>query len=153
MNNDDHKNGHEADKHSDHESDHEGGCSHSHDEASNRAESISLAISGVLVAAALLVHGFKVGPEIVPKVLSAAAMLAGGWFLLPKAWTAIRRFRPDINLLVVIAAIGASFIGEWVEAAAVVFLFGVAEWLEGWADRRARRATEALLELAPKKRW
>jgi Cd2+/Zn2+-exporting ATPase len=79
-------------------------------------------------------------------------MLAGGWFLLPKAWRAARRLRPDINLLVVIAAIGASIIGEWVEASAVVFLFGVAEWLEGWADRRARRATEALLELAPKTR-
>jgi len=77
-------------------------------------------------------------------------MLAGGWFLLPKAWQAIKHLRPDINLLVVIAAIGASIIGEWVEAAAVVFLFGVAEWLEGWADRRARRAVEALLEIAPK---
>ncbi len=77
-------------------------------------------------------------------------MLAGGWFLLPKAWRAVHRLRPDINLLVVIAAIGASVIGEWVEASAVVFLFGVAEWLEGWADRRARHATEALLDLAPK---
>ncbi len=78
------------------------------------------------------------------------AMLAGGWFLLPKAWRAVLRLRPDINLLVVIAAIGASVIGEWAEAATVVFLFGVAEWLEGWADRRARRAVEALLEIAPK---
>lgn len=78
------------------------------------------------------------------------AMLSGGWFLLPKAWRAVLRFRPDINLLVVIAAIGASVIGEWAEAATVVFLFGVAEWLEGWADRRARRAVEALLEIAPK---
>lgn len=32
----------------------------------------------------------------------------------------------------------------------MVFLFGVAEWLEGWADRRAQRATEALLQIAPK---
>jgi Cd2+/Zn2+-exporting ATPase len=78
------------------------------------------------------------------------AMFAGGWFLLPKAWRAVLRFRPDINLLVVIAAIGASIIGEWAEAATVVFLFGVAEWLEGWADRRAQRAVEALLEIAPK---
>src|SRR5690606_26348093 len=34
-------------------------------------------------------------------------------------------------------------------AAAVIFLFGVAEWLEGWADRRSRRAVEALLKIAP----
>ena len=39
---------------------------------------------------------------------------------------------------------------EWAEAATVVFLFGVAEWLEGWADRRAQHAVEALLEIAPK---
>ena len=39
----------------------------------------------------------------------------------------------------VIAAIGASIIGEWVEASAVVFLFGVAEWLEGRSVEAARR--------------
>ena len=79
-----------------------------------------------------------------------AAMLAGGWFLLPSAGAALRRLRPDIDLLVVIAAIGASVVGQWAEAATVVFLFGVAEWLEGWAERRARRAVEVLLEIAPK---
>lgn len=128
----------------------EGSCSHSHDEGGNRWETISLAVSGVLVGAALIVHWKELLPLKAVAGLAVAAMLAGGWFLLPKAWKAIRQFRPDINLLVVIAAIGASVIGEWVEASAVVFLFGVAEWLEGWADRRARRATEALLQLAPK---
>ena len=127
-----------------------GSCSHSHDEGGNRWETISLAVSGVLVGAALIVHWKELLPLKAVAGLAVAAMLAGGWFLLPKAWKAIRQFRPDINLLVVIAAIGASVIGEWVEASAVVFLFGVAEWLEGWADRRARRATEALLQLAPK---
>lgn len=122
-------------------------CEHSQD---NRFESLSLLVSGVLVGAALLASQWEDDGRTLTALLAGAGMLAGGWFLLPKAWRAIRRLRPDINLLVVIAAIGASVIGEWVEASAVVFLFGVAEWLEGWADRRARRATEALLELAPK---
>ncbi len=122
-------------------------CEHSQD---NRFESLSLLVSGVLVGAALLASQWEDAGRTLTAFLAGAGMLAGGWFLLPKAWRAIRRLRPDINLLVVIAAIGASVIGEWVEASAVVFLFGVAEWLEGWADRRARRATEALLELAPK---
>ncbi|MDD2765484.1 MAG: heavy metal translocating P-type ATPase [Opitutaceae bacterium] len=77
-------------------------------------------------------------------------MWAGGWFLLPKAWRAVRRRQPDINLLMVVAVIGATIIGEWAEAATVVFLFGVAEWLEGWADRRAHRAIAALLEITPR---
>jgi len=49
----------------------------------------------------------------------------------------------------VVAVVGASVIGEWAEAASVVFLFGIAEWLEGWADRRAQRATAAMLALTP----
>lgn len=126
---------------------HEPCCEHTHD---NRFETVSLIVSGVLVGAALLAGQLGAGGPSLTTLLASTGMLAGGWFLLPKAWRAVRRLRPDINLLVVIAAIGASVIGEWVEASAVVFLFGVAEWLEGWADRRARRATEALLELAPK---
>lgn len=89
------------------------------------------------------------GTERSVRWIAIAAMLAGGWPLLRPAWAAVRRLRPDINLLVVIAAAGASFVGQWLEAGTVVFLFGVAEWLEGWADRRARHAIEALLELAP----
>ncbi|AWI09649.1 Cd2+/Zn2+-exporting ATPase [Ereboglobus sp. PH5-10] len=121
-----------------------------HEEKSNRLETASLLISGVLVAISLANLWGNVLPEIAKEIFAFTAILAGGWFLLPKAWNAVCRLRPDINLLVVIAAIGASIIGEWLEASAVVFLFGVAEWLEGWADRRAKRATEALLELAPK---
>lgn len=107
-------------------------------------------VSGALVAGGLLAQWTSALPRPGLIGIYSGAMLAGGWFLLPKAWRAVLRFRPDINLLVVIAAIGASVIGEWAEAATVVFLFGVAEWLEGWADRRARRAVEALLEIAPK---
>lgn len=83
-------------------------------------------------------------------ILSVVAMVGGGWFLVPKAARALARLRPDINLLMVIAATGASIIGEVTEAASVVVLFGVAEWLEAWADKRAHRAIGALLDIAPK---
>ncbi len=135
----------------DHDDDDHGAGDHAgHDHAGSRTESISLMVSGVLVSAGLIGEWTNVLPKTGTAAVSIAAMLAGGWFLLPKAGRAILKLRPDINLLVVIAAIGASVIGEFFEAAAVVFLFGVAEWLEGWADRRARRAVEALLEIAPK---
>ncbi|MBS0631264.1 MAG: cadmium-translocating P-type ATPase [Verrucomicrobia bacterium] len=140
---------HDHDDHDHDDHDHDG-CSHSHEPARLKIETASLALSGLLTGIVVVGHGRDAWSGAVTAALALAAMLAGGWFLLPKAWRAILSFRPDINLLVVIAAIGASAIGEWVEAAAVVFLFGVAEWLEGWADRRAQRATAALLELAPK---
>ena len=92
----------------------------------------------------------KALPAVGEKAVFTAAMLTGGWFLLPKAWRAVLRLRPDINLLVVIAAVGASMVGQWAEAATVVFLFGVAEWLEGWADRRAQRAVRPCWKLRPR---
>jgi len=125
-------------------------CGHGDGTGASRAETITLALSGVLIGASLLGNWLALWPQRATAVLAAAAIAAGGWFILPKAWRALRRLRADINLLMVIAVVGASFIGEWVEAATVVFLFGVAEWLEGWAERRARRAVEALLEIAPK---
>jgi Cd2+/Zn2+-exporting ATPase len=122
------------------------GCDHGGDQAwQNR----SLALSGILVGAGFFTRWAGYGPPALQTALFAVAIAAGGWFLLPGAWGALRRLRPNIALLMVIAVIGASLIGEWAEAATVVFLFGIAEWLEGWADRRASRATRALLELVP----
>ncbi len=122
------------------------GCDHGGDQ---RWENRSLALSGLLIGAGFIVRWAAFGPPAFQTALFAVAIVAGGWFLLPGAWRALRQLRPNIALLMVIAVIGAALIGEWAEAATVVFLFGIAEWLEGWADRRADRATRALLELAP----
>lgn len=78
-----------------------------------------------------------------------AAILLGARFVVVKAWYAARNLRPDINLLMVIAVAGAVGIGEWVEGATVAFLFALSLALEGWSVGRARRAIEALLDLAP----
>ncbi len=125
-------------------------CGCNHEETDPRLVTWSLVISGVLVGSGLLLRWLQVGPAALSLGIFVAAIIVGGWMLLPGAWAAVRQLRPNISSLMVIAVIGAAVIGEWAEAATVVFLFGVAEWLEGWADRRARRATEALLELAPK---
>src|SRR5690606_10069301 len=114
-----------------------------------RWENRSLALSGLLVAAGFVARWTDAASFAVETTVFAAAIVSGGWFLLPGAWRALRRLQPNIALLMVIAVLGAAIIGEWAEAATVVFLFGIAEWLEGWADRRADRATRALLELAP----
>ncbi|MFN7650438.1 MAG: heavy metal translocating P-type ATPase, partial [Acidobacteriota bacterium] len=81
----------------------------------------------------------------------AAATLAGAGPVLPKAWFALRRGRPDMNLLMVVAIAGAIVIGEWLEAASVAFLFSLSLTLEAWSVGRARRAIGALLHLAPRR--
>lgn len=120
-------------------------CEHS----DNPWQTRSLILAGCLVAGTVFMEWTGIGPSVLEKSFAAAAMLAGGWFLLPGVWDALRRFRPSITLLTVLAAIGATVVGQLTEGATVIFLFGVAEWLEGWADQRARRAVRALLELSP----
>lgn len=131
-----------------HTCDQEAAATHNHGDGRGW-ESRSLALSGVLVGLGFVIRWAAFGPPAFQTGWFAAAIVAGGWFLLPGAWRALRQLRPNIALLMVIAVLGAAIIGEWAEAATVVFLFGIAEWLEGWADRRADRATRALLELAP----
>ncbi|SFJ43194.1 heavy metal translocating P-type ATPase [Planctomicrobium piriforme] len=79
------------------------------------------------------------------------ACLAGVWLVLPKAWLALRSLRPDMNLLMTVAVLGAIAINQWFEAAAVSFLFAFSLLLESWSVGRARRAIAALLDLAPPK--
>lgn len=77
------------------------------------------------------------------------AILAGGWFVAPRAWASAKQFSFDMNLLMAIAVIGAIAIGQLSEAATVTFLFSVALLLESWSVDRARRAISALLDLSP----
>lgn len=80
-------------------------------------------------------------------LLSAAAV--GGISFLPAGIRALFRLSLDMNFLMSAAIIGAVCIGEYVEAAAIAFLFSVAELLEGYAIDRARRSIETLMSVAP----
>jgi Cd2+/Zn2+-exporting ATPase len=86
-----------------------------------------------------------------PGLVLLAAALIGGWNFFPKALTAIRRRRLDMNFLMTVAIIGALAIGEPTEAAAIAALFSLAELLESAAVARARRSIEALVRLAPER--
>jgi Zn2+/Cd2+-exporting ATPase len=80
-----------------------------------------------------------------------AAIVLGTALVLPKAWLALRRGRPDMNLLMVVAICGAVGIGEWLEGASVAFLFALSLTLEAWSVGRARRAIGDLMDLAPRR--
>jgi Cd2+/Zn2+-exporting ATPase len=66
-----------------------------------------------------------------------------------RAWRSLRKRALDINALMVIAVVGAAILGEWLEAATVVWLFGVAQWLEVRSLDRASHAIRSLMTLAP----
>lgn len=128
---------------------------------------VTACVSGVLIASAFATHwvmhgslldalnlGRRAAAHVFPLPvigLYLAAILAGGWFVAPKALLAVRRLRPDMNLLMTLAVVGAASIGEWFEAATVAFLFAVALLLEQWSMGRARHAISALMDLSPAK--
>ena len=80
------------------------------------------------------------------------ASYAFGGFDLVRHWVgAARKGRVtfDIDLLMLLAAIGAAILGEWAEGAFLLFLFSLAHALEHYALGRARNAIRALADLAP----
>jgi Cd2+/Zn2+-exporting ATPase len=79
-----------------------------------------------------------------------ACALLGGIYPVRRALTALRSRHVDINVLMVIAVAGALALQDWAEAAAVVFLFALAQWLEARTLDRARQAIRALLDLSPR---
>jgi Cd2+/Zn2+-exporting ATPase len=125
------------------------------------ARSVLTGLSGLLLGAGFVAHGAiagwpqaigteeTAGMPLVAKLLYLGSVVAGAWFVAPKAYYALRRFRPDMNLLMCVAVAGAVGIGEYFEAAAVSFLFALSLALEAWSVGRARRAIAALLSLSP----
>jgi Cd2+/Zn2+-exporting ATPase len=116
-------------------------------------------ISGLIILTAFIIQVFQVGfasalhgnytDSFTIRSLYLLATVSGAWFILPKAWYSLRKFRPDMNLLMILAVTGAIVIGELVEAAVVSFLFAFSLLLESWSVNRARRAIQSLMELSP----
>ena len=118
---------------------------------------VSTAVSGLSGAAGLVAQIVTTGAgqtdglsiSIVAIGLYCVAILAGLYRVISKAWRSLISFRPDMNLLMSVAVVGAILIGEWFEGATVAFLFSFSLLLESWSVGRARRAVAALMELAP----
>ncbi len=78
-----------------------------------------------------------------------ASMVFGGAYILRSAIRSTMALTFTASGLMIIAAIGATAIGEMAEGAAVLFLYSLAELLEAWSSERSRRSLRALVELAP----
>jgi len=77
------------------------------------------------------------------------AILVGGYDLFITGIKNLFRFYFDLHTLMTIAIIGAAFIGEWVEGAAVVILFAISEALEAYSVDKARQSIKTLVDIAP----
>ncbi len=113
---------------------------------STAAVFVALAALGLALGLAADTLGLPAG---VRYVSYAVAYVFGGWFGVRAGLASLRERRVDIDLLMVLAAIGALVIGAPFEGAMLLFLFSLSNVLQGYAIGRSRDAIRALMHLRP----
>ncbi|WP_433861072.1 heavy metal translocating P-type ATPase [Pseudomonas thivervalensis] len=108
-----------------------------------------LALSGVTALGAEVIHFTSAAPNWVVALVALVSILSGGLGTYKKGWIALKNRNLNINALMSIAVTGAVLIGQWPEAAMVMFLFTVAELIEAKSLDRARNAISGLMQMAP----
>lgn len=88
-------------------------------------------------------------PAAVSLFFYGIAYLAGGTPAAIAGLQALRQRVIDVDLLMVLAALGAAALGAWEEGAALLFLFSLSNALQAYAMDRTRQAIRALMDLAP----
>ena len=109
--------------------------------------------NGLTLAGMVLIGlAFAVRPAdlIIGTTLFGLGGLAGMYFPARAGWAALRNRRGlDMNVLMIIAALGAFALGEYAEAATVIVLFSLGEALEGFTLERTRESIRSLNALVP----
>ena len=107
----------------------------------------------VLVAGILITIGYflkkLIGYELVTIIVMLGVTAISGFPIFKKSFQALKYKIVGIDALVTIAVIGALFIGEYWEAAAVTYLFMLGDYLESRTIEKTRSSLKALLNLAP----
>ncbi|MDO9351841.1 MAG: cation-translocating P-type ATPase, partial [Deltaproteobacteria bacterium] len=112
-----------------------------------------MASSGITLALSYISGWLHLGPAYLSTAFAIASLILGGYPILKSAIKAL--FIPDLNVdtLVSIAAIAATAVGAYQEAATVIFIMLLGEFLEHLTVGKARRAISSLIQLAPKTAW
>ena len=106
-------------------------------------------VSGALLFLGWLIPRFGV-PDVVPDILFGLAILVGAYYWAREGVEEFVKEREvGIEALMAFATIGAVILGEYFEAAFLVFLYAGAEAIEMYTFARTRSAIRALLDLAP----
>lgn len=104
----------------------------------------ALAIVGVFIA------GRLDAPAWLVLALNILSYVAGGVFGAQGALESLtKEHKMDVDLLMVLAALGAASIGQWQEGAILLFLFSLSNVLQDYAIGRSRSAIKSLFKLYP----
>ena len=101
-------------------------------------------------AAALFISGMVLEDITVGVVLLLAAYALISWDILWRAAVNIRQGRVfDENFLIAVATLGAIALGDYSEGVAVMLLYQIGEWFQGYAVQRSRRSISSLMDIRP----
>ncbi len=112
----------------------------------------AIIFSGILIALGFIGSYTGISPYLTI-TMYAVAMIISGYKPVKSAYYAIRSRSLDMNVLMSAAAIGAAFLGEWLEGATVVWLFALGLNLQNRAIEKTRKSIRGLMELTPPEAW
>ena len=115
---------------------------------SNRPIQIIVA-SGICFAAGHILEFLSFNPTIVTLVFMLGAIIAGYEIAIMAYKSLVKRHTVGPAMLMCIACVASFIIGHPEEGAAVTFLYYIAEFLEDYAEHRAKRSIKSLVEIAP----
>ena len=118
----------------------------SRSELRREATFVGLTLVGMVAG---LATGWLDGPPLLMWASYAVAYVFGGWYGLKGAVETLRHRAVDIDLLMIVAALGALSIGAPFEGAMLLFLFSLSNTLQHYAIGRSRRAIKSLVEMRP----
>lgn len=87
--------------------------------------------------------------EDTERIFYIIAYLSGGYAGVVQSAKVLVKFRVNVDVLMILAAVGAAIIGNWLEGAILLFLFSLSNTLQDYAMGRSRRAIRSLMELRP----
>ncbi|MFQ3647116.1 MAG: heavy metal translocating P-type ATPase [Anaerolinea sp.] len=106
-------------------------------------------VTALALAASMIAERMEANAALI-LILNVIAYLAGGFFGAESALRALLDERKiEIDMLMVLAALGAAFIGQPHEGATLLLLFSLSNVLQEYAIGRSRRAIQSLFKLYP----
>ena len=105
-------------------------------------------VTAIALAASLLAEHFGASPELI-LVFNILSYVAGGFYGAKTAIESLLNRRIDVDMLMVLAALGAATVDQWHEGAILLFLFSLSNVLQDYAIGRSRQAIKGLMKLYP----
>lgn len=115
-------------------------------------ELIAAVLSGIIIFFAWRMD--SVGLETAAVIAYISAYITGGYAKAKEGITeTIRQRKLNVEILMILAAVGSAIIGYWTEGAILIFIFAMSGALETYAMNKSHREISALMELQPEEAW